>query len=248
MRRDLNGRRRPVVAGLRSAGLLLLIATVSVLAASAPRGVAEGGPAPLSVLCAEPYAPVVRVLDTESSLGPLAAEPMTVTLRDLVRYHGHPCDGLVAASAGIAYGLRTLFPGGVVDRTDVVAAVNASPCYGDAAAYLTGARARYHTLIVDRDLGDTWILHRRSTGGTVAVSLKKGVKPDTLPALEEKLRSEGCDRTLIRKVQTLQITYSERVLSTPPKDVFDLKPLPSFPYEFGPVRADAAKAGCPRGS
>ncbi len=248
MNRKEDGRRTPATRGLRGAVLFLLIVTVSVFAATVQQGKTEGGPAPLSVLCAEPYAPVVKVLDTESSLGPIAAKARTVTFEDLVRYHGHPCDGLVAASAGIAYGLQTLFPGGVVDRTDVVAAVNASPCYGDAAAYLTGARARYHTLIVDRSLGDTWILHRRSTGKTVEVSLKKGVKPKSLPALEEKLRSEGCDRALIRKVQALQITYSEKVLSSPPKDVFDLKPLSSFPYEFGPVRADASKAGCPRGS
>ena len=247
MRTDRNGRRPPAAGGIHSAGLLLLVATVTVLAASAPRGKAEGGPAPLSVLCAEPYAPVVKVLDTESSLGPLAAKTQTVKLEDLVRYHGHPCDGLVAASAGIAYGLHALFPNGVVVRTDVAAAVNASPCYGDAAAYLTGARARYHTLIIDKSLGDTWILHRRSTGKTVVVSLRKGIKPDNLPGLEKKLRSEGCDRPLIQRVQALQIKYSETVLSKPPQAVFSLKTLPSFAYEIGAVRADAVKARCARG-
>lgn len=39
---------------------------------------------------------LVRVLDTESSLGPMAKTPQEVTLADLVRFHGHPCDGLVA--------------------------------------------------------------------------------------------------------------------------------------------------------
>ncbi|MEJ2368662.1 MAG: formylmethanofuran dehydrogenase subunit E family protein [Acidobacteriota bacterium] len=227
-------------------GSALLLVPALVFTAAAKQAQPEGGPASLKVLCSEPYAPVVRVLDTESSLGPLAAAPRTVTLRDLVKFHGHPCDGLVAASAGITYGLHALFPKGVVDRTDVVVAVNASPCYGDAAAYLTGARARYHTLIVDKNLHDTWILHRRSTGKTVAVSLKPGIKPATLPSLEEKLRAEGCDQPLIRKVQALQIRYSEKVLSMPPSEVFELKTLPSFPYKFGGMRADAAKAHCPR--
>jgi formylmethanofuran dehydrogenase subunit E len=168
----------------------------------------------------------------------------TVTLADLVRFHGHPCDGLVAASAAIAYGLGVLFPEGVVDRTDVTAAVNASPCYGDAAAYLTGARARYHTLVIDERLGDTWILHRRSTGRTVAVSLKAGVKPKELPGLEKELRSEGCDSPLIRRVQELQSGYAKAVLASPPSRIFDIKPLLSFPYEVGPIRADATKARC----
>jgi len=45
-------------------------------------------------LTGAPYAPTFKVLDTESSLGPYARHAKTITLKDLVKMHGHPCDGL----------------------------------------------------------------------------------------------------------------------------------------------------------
>lgn len=208
-------------------------------------GVASGQ-APLNTaqVAAAKFAPVVRVVDTVSSLGPLATVPQTVTLADLVRDHGHPCDGLVVAAAGVAYGLKLLFPEGVVDRTDLVAAANASPCYGDVTAYLTGTRARYGTLVVDKDLGDAWVLHRRSTGATVRVSLKPGIKPAELAGLETALRATGCDRTLMTRVAAVQDELIRRVLSTDPAAVFDVAALPAFPYPIAAPRADTLKARC----
>ena len=83
-------------------------------------------------MCDSPYVPVFRVLDTESSLGPYADRTKTVTLADLVKMHGHPCDGLVTAACALSVGLRELYPDGVVDRTDTGGICNNSPCYGDA--------------------------------------------------------------------------------------------------------------------
>ncbi|RMF86982.1 MAG: hypothetical protein D6739_02405, partial [Nitrospirae bacterium] len=180
-----------------------------------------------------PYAPVVAVVDTVSSLGPRAREPQKITLQDLVRFHGHPCDGLVVAAAGIAYGLQALFPRGVVDRTDLAVAVNRSACYGDVAAYLTGARHRYGSLVVDPSLGDTWILTRRSTGRTVRVALRPGVKPQRLRRAEASLRRGGCEPAAIAEVQELQRHFALAVLSQPPGAVFVRESLPRFPYPTG---------------
>ena len=218
-----------------------IVTLTSFLAAGAALAQA---PLDTAALAAARFAPVVRVVDTVSSLGPLATVPQTVTLVDLVRYHGHPCDGLVVAAAGVAYGLARLFPDGVVDRTDLVAATNASPCYGDATAYLTGARARYGTLVVDKGLGDVWILHRRSTGATVRVNLKPGIKPAALPGLESELRSRGCDRPLMARVAALQEELIRRVLAADPAGVFTVAALPAFPYPIAAPRADTLKAGC----
>ncbi len=153
-------------AFLPRAVLLALAAAVLTTgcAATAPPP-SSGPPTPLRTgdLLRTPFAPVVRVLDSESSLGPLAREPQTVTFEDLVRYHGHPCDGLAVAAAGIAFGLTRLFPGGLVERTDLASAVNASACYGDLASYLTGTRFRYGSLVIDRSLGDEWVLACRSS-------------------------------------------------------------------------------------
>jgi formylmethanofuran dehydrogenase subunit E len=220
-------------------------AALVTLASLFPLGFAPAQ-APLSTaeIAAARYAPVVRVVDTVSSLGPLSRTPQTITLVDLVHYHGHPCDGLVVAAAGVAYGLAHLFPEGVVDRTELVAAANASPCYGDATAYLTGTRARYGTLVVDKRLGDAWILHRRSTGATVRVSLKPGIKPAELPGLEATLRKAGCDWALMSRVVAVQNELVHRVLAAAPATVFNLDALPAFPYAIGSPRADTLKALC----
>ncbi len=187
---------------------------------------------------------LVRTLDTESSLGPLSKTPQEVTLGDLVRFHGHPCDGLVAAAEGLTLGLKALFPDGIVDRADVAAATNASPCYSDAAAYLTGARTIYGTLVIDKALGDEWILLRRSTGRAVRVTLKPGVKPSDLPAMEKKLRALGCDGTLIAQVQSLQLAFIHRLLVSPPASLYDVVPLTAYPYAVTGERPDAEKARC----
>lgn len=187
---------------------------------------------------------LVRVLDTESSLGPMAKRPQEVTLGDLVRFHGHPCDGLIAAAGGITLGLKDLFPDGIVNRTDVVAATNAWPCYSDVAAYLTGARTIYGTLVIDKGLGDEWLLLRRSTGKSVRVRLKAGVKPAELPAMETKLRAEGCDGALIAQIQSLQLRYIHRLLAAPPESLYQLELLPAFPYPVSGERPDVAMARC----
>jgi hypothetical protein len=90
-----------------------------------------------------PYRPLFRVLDTESSLGPYARQTKTITLEDLIKMHGHPCDGLVTAACALSVGLERLYPGGIIDRTDTGCVTNNSPCYGDVAAYLTGGRIRF---------------------------------------------------------------------------------------------------------
>jgi hypothetical protein len=84
---------------LFGAGFTAFLAAFVALTASARAG---NGPLTLAEAAAMPYAPVVKVVDTVSSLGPLATEPQVVTLADLVRDHGHPCDGLLVAAAGIA--------------------------------------------------------------------------------------------------------------------------------------------------
>lgn len=224
-----------------------VVAAVALFACAAygdERAPAASGYDP--VTAAEGGRTLVRVVDTESSLGPLAATPRTVALDDLVRFHGHPCDGLVAAAEGVALGLKALFPDGVVDRTDVAAATNASPCYSDVTAYLTGARTLYGTLVIDRELGDEWILLRRSTGRAVRVLLRPGVKPEGLPALERQLRGEGCDAGLIRRVQRVQAGFIRTILDGPADAVYEVEELDAFPYPLAGSRPDAAKAACGR--
>jgi formylmethanofuran dehydrogenase subunit E len=235
---------------LRTAGVLLLVGGLAACSVvSRPIAAAGAAKLPKPWLTIEEIAqasrsPSVLVRDTVSSQGAMVDQPQRVTVADLVRYHGHPCDGLAVSAAGIAYGLGVLFPEGVVDRTDMLAATNASVCYGDVAAYLTGSRARYGTLIVDSKLGDAWILCRRSSNQCVEVKLIPGIKPADLAPLEARLRGEGCDASLMEQVQRLQKQFALSVLSSPPERSFTVRRLEAFPYDLGKGRGDTQKAFC----
>ncbi len=195
------------------------------------------------------YAPVFHVRDTESSLGPYVSETKTITLKDLVKMHGHPCDGLVTAACAMSVGLNALYPDGIIDRTDTGCITNNSPCYGDVAAYLTGGRVRFGTQKIDPALGNEFILHRFSTGKTVKVSLKAGVFPAEVLALEEKIRSGGCTLEEMRLCQRMEWDYARRLLNAPPEECFAVSILKDFhwtpdSYEHRGRRGDVVNKNC----
>src|SRR5512136_2585598 len=131
----------------------------------------------------------LSVRDTDGALGRLSLQPKELTLEDVARVHGHLCDGLVIAWVTLGAGLRSLFPDGIVDRTDVRAVSKNGPCWADAAAWTTGARLNHGTLVLDNAVGDAFILLRVSTGRAVKVRLQPGVFPADLAELERSIRS-----------------------------------------------------------
>ena len=95
------------------------------------------------------------VLDTDSALGRRNLYPKPITLKDMARMHGHLCDGLVTAWVELSAALQVLFPGGVVDRTDVRVVSKNAPCWADAGAWMTSVRAgamKTPALVVDGQL------------------------------------------------------------------------------------------------
>jgi len=177
-----------------------------------------------------PYAPVFHVRDTESSLGPYAEQTKTITMKDLVKMHGHPCDGLVTAACAMKVGLDVLYPDGVADRTDTGCITKNSPCYGDVAAYLTGGRIRFGTQKIDLSLGDEFILYRFSTGKAVKVSLKPGVFPAPVQALEDKIRNGKFTDEEMRTCQQIEWNYARDLLQHPLADSFDIQTLENFKW------------------
>lgn len=174
------------------------------------------------------YAPVFKVRDTESSLGPYAGQVKTITLKDLVKMHGHPCDGLVTAACALKVGLDALYPDGVVDRTDTGCITKNSPCYGDVAAYLTGGRIRFGTQKIDPSLGNEFILYRFSNRKAVKVSLKPGVFPAAVQALEKKLRSGNFTNEEMLQCQQLEWDYARNLLKRPLGESFEVRALKNF--------------------
>ena len=194
-----------------------------------PSPVAADGPY-FDWLTGSPFSPVFRVLDTESSLGPYAEVSKTITLTDLVNMHGHPCDGLVTAACGLSVGFSVLYPDGLIDRTDTGCITNNSPCFGDAAAYLTGGRVRFGTQKIDPALGNEFILYRFSTREAVRISLKPGVFPEEVLRLERTIRAGDFTIEEMRRCQELQWEYARELLQTPADCSFDFQRLPEFEW------------------
>lgn len=178
-----------------------------------------------------PYAPVFAVRDTESSLGPYAHQTKTITLKDLVKMHGHPCDGLVTAACSLSLGLRELYPDDVIDRTDTGGICNNSPCYGDVVEYLTGGRIRFGTQKIDPSLGNEFILYRFSTRQAVKVTLKPGVFPVEVSRLETRIRSGDFSVADMRRCQQMEWDYARNLLQRPLTESFTVTSLTNFMWQ-----------------
>ena len=176
------------------------------------------------------YSPEFEVLDTESALGRYAPMTKTITLKDLIKFHGHACDGLIQAAAAIKLALNELFPKGVVDRTDLRILSKNGPCFMDASAYLTGGRINFGTLDIDNNLGASWIVQRISDGSTVKVSRRSEVFPNDLAELEKKVKSGKATPEEITKTRDLAWVFSKELLSRPLTESFAVEKLSSFKY------------------
>lgn len=181
-------------------------------------------------LSESPYAPTFAVLDTESALGPYAEHAKTIALGDLVRMHGHACDGLVVAAAALSVGLAELYPDGVIDRTDTGCISNNSPCFGDVAAYLTGGRIRFGTQKIEPKRGVSFVVYRFTTGEAVEVELRAGVFPQDLSTLEAKLRSGEFTESEMRTCQQRQWDFARGLLRRPLTDSFRTARLAQFSW------------------
>jgi len=131
--------------------------------------------------------PSFQVIDTRSAQGRIDPRPKTVTINDLVLFHGHACDGLLRG----AYAMRALadiaFPDAPFDRSDLQVVSKNSPCLGDIAAYLTGGRARFGTHRLDNDLGVGFVVQVISTGQTWEVREEPGFFPPLITSWEVAL-------------------------------------------------------------
>ena len=175
----------------------------------------------------------LSVRDTDGALGRLSLQPKQLTLEDVARVHGHLCDGLAIAWVTLGAGLRSLFPDGVVDRTDVRAVSKNGPCWADAAAWTTGARLNHGTLVLDNAVGDGFVLQRISTGRAVKVQLRPGVFPADLAELERSIRSrratgQAVSPEEVDRFEAMAETFMRRLLDSPAETVVELHELAGF--------------------
>jgi len=128
-------------------------------------------------MVAKPYSPEFEILATRGTQGRYYPYTYAVTMKDIVKFHGHDCEGLshAAACAKVAFGI--LFPDGIIDRSVLRGITGTSPCWSDAVAYLTGARIQYGNLgyFKDKRYGHAIILYREDTGVAVLATWKSGI-------------------------------------------------------------------------
>lgn len=165
--------------------------------------------------------PVFHVLDTESSHGRYSKSTKEIKFEDIVKFHGHACDGLYRGVYALSVGLGILFPDGVVDRTDVRAISRNSPCLGDAASYLTGARVRFGTQDVAPQQGVWYIIQKISSGETVEVKEEPGFFPEEISEAEASLNSASGENisAALDRLKALQDNWiNNTLLKTRPGD------------------------------
>lgn len=200
------------------------------------------------------YNQTILVMDTDSALGRYSLKTKEVGLKDLVRFHGHLCDGLVIAFIEIKAALEKLFPNKIIDRTDLRIVSKNGPCWVDAAMYLTGARLNFQTLRIDNSIGDGFIIQKISTGEAYKVHLKPGVFPKEMSQLEESIRSKRAKGMMVEageidQVEEMANSLIKKLLSTPPEQLLDLEPVPQYQFrafDFIGERGDVINKFMPR--
>lgn len=128
-------------------------------------------------MVAKPYAPVFEILATKGTQGRYYPYTYPVTLKDIVRFHGHDCEGITTAANCAWVAFKILFPDGIIDRSVLRGISGESPCWSDAVAFLTGARLQYGNLAFfkDKRYSHAIILYRDDTQVAVLATWKHGI-------------------------------------------------------------------------
>jgi formylmethanofuran dehydrogenase subunit E len=127
-----------------------------------------------------PYAPVFEILTTRGTQGRYYPYTFAVTLKDIVKWHGHDCEGLTHAANFCKVAFKILFPDGIIDRSVLGGITGPSPCFSDTVAFLTGARVQYGNLgfFKEKKYGHAAVLYREDTEVAVLATWKKGINSE----------------------------------------------------------------------
>lgn len=188
-------------------------------------------------LTKSPYSPSFEVLDTVNKYGRYADKTKTITLNDLIKFHGHFCGGLVESAGALKIAFNQLFPDGSIDRTDLRIASNNSACGGDVASYLTGARTRFNSHVIDPKLTESeFVVQQVSTGKTVRVRVKIEAYPTQVRTQMRKIESGSYQPDDIDIFQTLQWDYAKKIVSKPLNETFVIVDASDYKWPDHPCK------------
>lgn len=176
------------------------------------------------------YKTGLRVNDTDFSKGRLG-NIQKVELKDLEKFHGHLCDGLVVGHLALQEALLQLYPDGIIDRTNTRIVSKPSPCLTDAAIYLSGGRYQFNSFYVSEDSDGLFTVQRIDNGKTVVVKMNKGVKPEAIDPLGAKAVKGVLSPCELNRLKVMEDDFSEKLLRTDPKTNFTVAELSDFEWE-----------------
>jgi hypothetical protein len=205
-------------------------------------------------MAAKPYAPVFEMLATRGTQGRYYPYTYTVTLKDMIKFHGHDCEGTTHAANSARVAFDLLFPDGIVDRSVLWGISGNSPCWSDAVAFLTGARVEYGNLgfFKEKQYGHAIVLYREDTRMAVLATWKQGInnipgEPVVLPGrinwktavdtdevmkLKEAVKAAGGTPTpyQVDRLRYLQWKHVNDILEHPLADSYQAKVIENFQW------------------
>jgi hypothetical protein len=203
-------------------------------------------------MVAKPYAPVFEILATKGTQGRYYQYTYAVTLKNIVQFHGHDCEGLTHAACCLKLAFDELFPGGFVDRSNLGAISGTGPCWSDVTTFLTGARIQYGNLnfFKNKEYNHSIIVYRLDTGKTVLATWKIGInnipgEPVVLPErikwkpevnmkevldLKSVVKNSGGNPTpyQVDLMRYYQFKHINDILSRPLNESYQIKVLKDF--------------------
>ncbi|MCC5919252.1 MAG: formylmethanofuran dehydrogenase subunit E family protein [Cyclobacteriaceae bacterium] len=166
----------------------------------------------------------IRVVDTEFSKGRLGHE-QEIELADLVKLHGHLCDGLVVGWRALEKGMHALYADEPVDRTNTRLISKPSPCLADAGMYISGGRTAFGSFEVRNDFDGLYLIQRIDTQEAVSVSLNEGVKPAIIDEMGSQAVNQELNPCDLQKLRALEDDFSNYLLEED-SNFFTVKHLP----------------------
>ncbi len=152
----------------------------------------DNAPTWYAPMLSKPYAPVFEILATRGTQGRYYDYTYAVGLKEIIKWHGHDCEGITHATCCCKVALDVLFPDGIVDRSVLWGISGPSPCWSDVVAFITGARIQYGNLgfFNEAQYGHAVLLYREDTQVAVLATWKKGINniPNEPVVLDESIR------------------------------------------------------------
>jgi len=179
---------------------------------------------------------VLKVRDTDSALGRYNKRTKDISLADVIKFHGHTCDGVVFSYLQIYAGLQKIFKDGVIDRTDLAGACKNSPCMVDSLAYMTGAKINFKTLRIDATLDASHIIHRISTNETYQVKLFDRFEPTALKKFEKRIKTDLANKKPVSpadidQAEKLADEFIYKLLHTKLDKLVEIKKLKNYTFK-----------------